>query len=177
MPRVLIQRKSTRGAELACGKCKDPIEPGTEYRKWSFFRQRTPHVRCMKPECAPRPSELTQSLLSNVLGAYEVLEDAVSGDFCEDDAQSAADDLQSAAEETAGEYEAAAEAFNGEGPNQERADALNDFANEIDLDLSGEPGTVEDELKEGAHDDELREWADWRDGIRTQVEGLEVPSE
>jgi hypothetical protein len=41
-----------------------------------------------------------------------------------------ANDVISAAEDAQGEYETAAEAFGGEGPHQERADAADEFGNE-----------------------------------------------
>ena len=59
MPRVTIV-KGARKDQGDCGKCGTKIKKGDSYHWWKF-RYGGRHVRCLKPECAPKPSDLTQS--------------------------------------------------------------------------------------------------------------------
>jgi hypothetical protein len=43
-----------------CSKCGTEIKRGDGYRWWKF-RYGSKYVRCSKPDCAPRPADLTQS--------------------------------------------------------------------------------------------------------------------
>lgn len=59
MPRVNTIQKC-RKSPGPCGRCGKPINPGDPYRYWEF-RFGGKHVRCLAPECSPRPRDLTQS--------------------------------------------------------------------------------------------------------------------
>jgi hypothetical protein len=129
MPRVITQRKNRAGKERSCGKCGDVIQPGEEYKKWSF-RYGGTRYRCMKPGCSPRPSDLTQSKMAEVYAAIEGAEDELPGtdfDGIEDLVHGVAETVSEIAEE----YREAAEPFGGEGENAERADELEGFADEL----------------------------------------------
>lgn len=146
MPRVLVKKKSTRGREISCGKCGKKIEPGMHYRQWSF-RYGGTRYRCNEAACAPRPSDLTQSLMGSVYDALDDLQGAVPQD--QDDAESLIQDCTNAAEEVKDQYEEAAESFGGEGPNRERADALEDFINELEgIETEKEDGESKDDYAE-----------------------------
>ena len=72
MARVTLVKKA-RKDQGSC-KCGTKIKTGDEYRWWQFrFGPR--NVRCMKPECAPRGSDLTQS---EFLSQLSNIEDSVS---------------------------------------------------------------------------------------------------
>ena len=59
MPRVTTVKKAQK-AQGECGKCNAKIKEGDGY-KWWKFRFGGRRVRCLKSECAPKPSDLTQS--------------------------------------------------------------------------------------------------------------------
>jgi hypothetical protein len=178
MPRVTTQATRT---ERNCGKCGDLIPRGSNYRKWAFFRQRTPHVRCLKPTCAPRPSELTQSLLATIYGAQEALEDSLVDDFTPEVVESGLQDLIDACEEVAGQYEEAAEPFNNEGEHQERAEAVQDFQSEVesvewddhpDEEFEPTPGLDAEEATQ-EREEYAEAWTTWRETVRENIGALD----
>src|SRR5215831_1315257 len=75
MPRVNTKKKSKAGKQVICGRCRIAIQPGQQYRSWSFRFGGT-HFRCMAPRCNPRASELTQSQASGMYELTERIEDA-----------------------------------------------------------------------------------------------------
>jgi hypothetical protein len=130
MPRVNTQKKSTRGKDIRCGRCGAEIVPGEDYFKWSF-RYGGTRTNCYRHR--PRPSELTQSKLSEVYAAVESAEDALKGEgLTVSDIQEAVGEVAEVVEEVAGEYEEAAEPFNYQGEHQERADELRDWGSELE---------------------------------------------
>lgn len=141
MPRVITKKKSSAGKPYACGKCRRPIEPGEDYRSWSF-RYGGTYRRCFRPECAPRPSELTQSLMSSVYAAQEEFSDGAPYETVAD-VVTAVEMVRDAAEEVREQYEAAAEPFGGQGEHQDRADELESWISDLESfspedDLDGE---------------------------------------
>lgn len=59
MPRVTAVKKAQKN-QGECGRCGIKIKKGDGYRWWKFnFGGR--HVRCLKPDCAPKPRDLTRS--------------------------------------------------------------------------------------------------------------------
>lgn len=137
MPRVIVQKKNRSGKERACGKCQTVIQPGEQYKKWSF-RYGGTRYRCMKPECAPRPSDLTQSKMSEVYAALENAQDALPATAYED-LEELLREAGETASEIAEEYREAAEPFGGEGENAERADELEGYADELQSFQPDEP--------------------------------------
>lgn len=112
-----------------CSKCGDPIWAGTAYLYWEpGFRSSYKVRRCTKASCYPRPSERESSLMQEIMAAMEAAEDAADAfeQTGEDtsDLESALEEVQSAIENVASQYRDAAEAFNGQGPNAEKADDL-----------------------------------------------------
>lgn len=127
MPKVYTYKTQARRKTTEpyrCIRCREDILPGQERYEWSFryggtYRQ---HVSCGYP----KRSQLTQSKMGAVYDAI----DEPWGDTQEE----IATNLENAAEvvrEVASEYEDAAEAFGGAGENQERAEALEAFADEL----------------------------------------------
>jgi hypothetical protein len=128
MPKVEVRTKSVRG-DYKCGKCGDAINPGTVYYTWSF-RYGGTHRRHF--ECGrPRPSELTQSRMSDVYAAQEAFQDLGTEASYEDQA-AAVQDLIDTVTEVAGEYEAAAEPFGNSGENQERYEMLEGWVTDLE---------------------------------------------
>ena len=150
MPRVMTKTKNRAGKERACGKCRRPILPGEKYRTWSF-RYGGTYFRCHRAECSPRPSELTQSLMSSVYAAQESFEDQASAGFeSVEDVRTALQEVVDAATEVKEQYEQAAEPFGGAGEHQERADELESWIGELEgfyPDDEPEDGTDEEKAE------------------------------
>jgi len=131
MPRVQTKTKIKLGADRKCGRCGEAIEPGQQYRQWSF-RYGGTHYRCMRTQCAPRQSDLTQSKMQAVYLAIEDAEDSV-GDVEDHEALSSlVEGVADVVREVADEYTEAAEPFGGQGENQERAEELEGWADELE---------------------------------------------
>lgn len=157
MPKVHTKAKRNTGRRIVCGRCGEEILPGETYRSWSFYRQRTPNVRCYRSTCDPRPSELTSSIVSDVLSAIEDAQEQLAGEFAVEDAESAVEAIKEAAEAARDQYSEAAEPFNGEGIHQERADGMESFATEVEgVEVDNHPGDDEPvlEIREGVPEGE-----------------------
>lgn len=133
MPRVFSKTKSTRGKQYTCVKCAKPIVAGERYHEWSFRfgGDRRQHAACGYP----KQSQLTQSKMSSVYAAIESAEESINSATTVEDVKSALDTCAEEVRQVADEYREAAEAMGaaGEGSiSEERADALNDFADELE---------------------------------------------
>jgi hypothetical protein len=117
-----------------CGRCGDPIHAGDGYRHFTpGFRSRNKQVRCMKPACTPRPSELTNSKLSEAYAAQEDAQATIGQAATMDDITSALEDAAGRAREVAEEYESAVQAAPMlEDQVRESIDALETWADELD---------------------------------------------
>jgi len=88
MARVKVVKKA-RKDQGKCGRCGEEIKAGMPYRHWSF-RYGGTRKRCMKAECFPKMSDLTNNeKLATFYAAVESLESARGGD--KDDLASAID--------------------------------------------------------------------------------------
>lgn len=76
MPRVTSVEKC-RHSPGSCGRCGCKIKTGESY-KWWKFRHSAKSIRCAKPECAPKSSELTQSEFWSAV--YSLQENHFSGE-------------------------------------------------------------------------------------------------
>lgn len=148
MPRVTVARKNRAGHERSCGRCQQPIEPGQQYRQWSF-RYGGTHYRCMRPGCAPRRSELTQSKMGTVYSAVEAAEDELDNGKLDTEAIEAlvTEQVAEAVREVAEEYREADEAFGGMGATEssERADELEGWADDLESFAAEEHASTCDE--------------------------------
>ena len=79
MPRVMIVKKAQKN-QGECGKCGAKIKKGDGY-KWWKFRYGGRRVRCLKPECSPKPSDLTQSEFYGTLYAIQESVETALDDF------------------------------------------------------------------------------------------------
>lgn len=165
MPRVNHVTKA-RKSPGSCGKCHVTINPGNPY-KWIKFRYGGKVIRC--GSCVFRPSDLTQSKLSQVYAAQESIEDYLDGwggDL--DDLRSEVDSAAEQIREVAQEYEDAADAMGEAGEqHRENADELNGWVD----------GTIEnlslDEFEGEKDDDDEPKDAEafdtWKQGIVDEV--------
>lgn len=151
-------QKARKGPQPVCTKCRQAIEPGQMRYSWSFFRGATlsRHQACG----APRPSELTQSNASELYAAQEAIQDALAArpvddidsfNYWRDDIASMLDDASATARDVGEMYAEAAEPFGGQGDNQDRADACEDWASMLD-DGSSNVTAVEVDVDVNAHD-------------------------
>lgn len=133
--RVSTADKTRPLPNRTCSKCHVEIKPGDPYLYWEpYFRSNTITVRCMKAECFPRPSERESSLMAEVLSAQESAEAQLNDLSSAEDAsffESIRDEVAEAVESVKDQYTEAAEAFNGQGPNQEKADELESAYDEL----------------------------------------------
>lgn len=115
------------------------IKKGDTYYKWSF-RYGGEH----KSKNPPRPSQLTQSKMSEALAAGEALEDSITGATCPQDIVDAIADAVSSIQSVAEEYRDSASNMAVQGGAvydecEEKADGLENWAN----DLEGSSNNIE----------------------------------
>lgn len=135
-----------------CSKCGDPIKKGDGYRHASPGFRGSKIVRCLKPECSFRGSDLTTSKLATVYAAQEAAEDDVAQAEDADGLKAAMEAVAEAAREVADEYREAAEAMGEAGyENEERADTLESYADEVE---GFDPDASCDECGGSGHQDE-----------------------
>lgn len=135
--------------------CEVVIEKGMPYLWYKVgFRSKHKHVRCV--DHPPRPSERESSNLASAYAAVEDFEDQIGGLETVDDIQSALEEVAEAFRELASEYEEASTDDNGTVFNtvaEERAEALESAADEIDGWYPDEDEPAKCEKHEGEEDD------------------------
>jgi superfamily I DNA/RNA helicase len=145
MPRVTLVQHA-RKSQGSCGKCGTKIKIGDSYRWWKF-RYGGRYIRCAKPECAPRASDLTQSAFySQLYSIQDALSDAIANQST-DDMQAVADDLRSLGEECSSNRDNMPEALQDSETGellQTRADECESRADEIDSAISDLEGLTTD---------------------------------
>lgn len=157
--------KHAKKKGIACGKCHDKIKPsrdekqtvtdkrtgkskkkivrvlGDSYR-WIKFNRGPTLIRCMKPECAFRQSDMTRGKMSGVYAAQESAQDSIAeweGENVEDLKQILSDAAE-AIKEVAQEYTDSADnieqAFTGGSATadecKEKAESLESWADELE---------------------------------------------
>ena len=134
MPRV-NRVEHCRKSPGACGKCGEEIKIKDAYVWWKF-RYGGKCIRCAKPGCVPKPSDLTQSEFYGTL--YSIQEAGFTADTLED-LESERDDIKGQLEELRDEQEekrsnmpeSLQESDTGN-TLQERYDALEEAVNNLD---------------------------------------------
>lgn len=184
--------KAARKAQGKCGKCGDPIPVGAAYRHFAVGFRGSKRVRCMKPTCTPRTSELESSLVADIYVAVEGAQDSIAAmDTPTDpsDVESAVQDLtstvqevQDAIDQVAEQYRDQDEAFGGNGTTEgaERADTLegNDLGSWEPTTDSPDPCDDHDSPTAGceACQEALDAW--WADVVQEAndaLDGIELP--
>lgn len=169
--------------ELTCGKCSDKIRASRDEKqrvlnkrtgkkewkevrvlgdgyRWIKFNRGPKKIRCMKPECAFRASDMTTSdKLSRVYAAQETAQDVVDS-WDGEDIETLREALQTAAEEireVASEYNESADNMEQAFPNgsptiddcREKAESLESWADELEQnDLTEWDGPEEEDESE-----------------------------
>ncbi len=179
MARVTTVERA-RKAPGRCGKCGDEIGVGDAYSHASPGFRGPKLVRCSKPACRFRPSDLTTSNMAEVYAAQEVAHDDLDGlgDDWEtvDDVQQI---LQTCADEARGvaeQYTEAADAMGAAGEeHQEKADAIESWCDDLENTTFDDPPTPDEDADDDAVADE---WDSWREGVldaaREAIDNLEV---
>lgn len=142
MPRV-NHVKAARKHQGTCEKCGCELPVGSPYRYWEF-RYGGTHKRCMKPECSPKASDLTQS---EFLGQLYDLQDRLGSIESEDDRDSLADDIEQLGQEQRDKFDNMPEGLQQGDTGQlleGRADGCDDWAER----LRGHDYPTEDDLEE-----------------------------
>lgn len=130
----IVQKASVRVAakNFHCGQCGKLIEPGMSY-KWAKGRYTARKIRCAEHNF--RRSDLTDAIWGEAQSAVEAVEDAIAaakgpGDW--ESVNDAFEALKESAEEVRSQYEQAAEPFQGQGENAERAEQMQDWISELE---------------------------------------------
>lgn len=167
-----------------CGHCGVPLPPGSAYRYWKpGFHGRTKYRRCMKPECAPKRSELESSKLVDAYQAIEAAEEEIEKATTVEDVKDGISDCAGAIETLIGEYEDSIQ----ENPMledqlREKIDQLQTFVDELQgFDPDDEPEEPEpfeeaEPVRKNFESDEdfidaHAEWAEWK---QESADALEV---
>lgn len=173
-----------------CEKCRGPINPGDQYRYFQVgFRNSFKHIRCMKPGCTPRPSELTNSKVSSIMAAQEGAGDeldALTASVGEpSDITAIVERVAEAIEEVKGEYEEGLEAWPGGNSNiQERVDTLESAYDELSsFQFSGDESKPGCDEHEGEPQDDCDAceasagiwWSDLVQEARDAIDQVELP--
>lgn len=160
----VVEVKHAR-SEYRCEKDGTTIAKGDPYRWYVVgFRSKYRHIRCMKPACAPRPSERESSNLSEVYAAQESAADELgnlstsieSPDQGEPLVEEIKSILQTAADsirEVADGYREADENFGG-GGNTEMGEWADTLEEGIDALEGWDPETSAEDIDGcGEHED------------------------
>jgi hypothetical protein len=149
--KLKTKNKGIKVETYPCRKCEEPIKPGEQYYEWKH--RNSPFSRQHQSHGAPKQSELCSGKMSGVYAATEELSDVIDAASRDNNPSSLADALMACAEavrEVAQEYEdnrgnmpEGLQDGNVGTDMQEKADALNDFA---------------DSLESAASDSEVTDW-------------------
>lgn len=188
--RVYTTKKS-RKAQRPCEKCGVELPVGSGYLYYYVgFRSNFKHVRCLKSECFPKPSERESSLFSSVLAAQESFHDQVGQADSPEDIEALVQEVADAVDELKSEYESALDQWeNGNEQLQEKVDHYESQHSELDgwswggssdYDLCEEHEGREDEVGEEAIQEcsdcqeKREEWLEeCRDAAREVVDSVE----
>lgn len=176
--RVYTTQKS-RKDQKPCGKCGVELPKGTGYKYFYVgFRSNFKQVRCLKPECSPRQSELESSKVASFYAAQETFEDNIDSLDTKDDIEAAVQEVAEACGSLRDEYQEGLDAWeHGNEQMQEKVDHWDSMESELNswtFDGNDEPDHCDEHASRSDwEDDEVQECADcqekreeWLDEIR-----------
>lgn len=180
MPRV-NSVKHARKSPGTCCKCSTKIKKREPYLWWKF-RFGGKYIRCSKPECYPRASDLTQSAFWGAIGdlqarEFAACEDSDALESERDDIISELESLRDEQEEKRGNMPDALQESDTGNLLQERYDALDEAVNELQsadcsIDIEDEPEKNPKE-SDKKFDSRHEEWEQDRqeklDAVREQI--------
>lgn len=156
MPRINTIEKS-RKVQI-CGHCHRWIPVGDGYR-WIKLRYGPKQVRCTKPGCHFKPTDLSSSKTARIEEAIDDARTEIGNAESHDEIQGSLQAVAGVAREVAEEYQEASDNWAGGNGNeefQEKADACESFASDLDgWSFSGEED--ESAIREQAAEDMERE--------------------
>lgn len=160
-----------------CGKCGDTIRKGQSYVWWAF-RYGGKRVRCSKPECAPKPADLTQSeFYSTLYGIQEETFAGTTADELKDQRDSVVSELNDLAEETRGKFDNMPEGLQQGDTGQmleERADACESAVSDLEgVDIEDED-REEDETDEAYNERNEQHLEEVRQELQDALSGISV---
>lgn len=132
MPRINTIEKSRK--VQVCGRCRRGIPVGDGYR-WIKPRYGSKQIRCMKPECAFKPTDLSSSKVARIEEAIDDARTEIENAKSHDEIQGALQAVADVAREVAEEYQEASDNWAGGNGNeefQEKADSCESFASDLD---------------------------------------------
>lgn len=168
---------------LTCGHCHETIPKGAGYH-WTKPRYGSRKVRCLKPACAFKPSDLSSAKSAVIHDAIDDARDQIQSAESHDDIQSILQSVADTAREIGQEYQDASDAWaggNGHPDFQEKADQCESFADELEgWSFSGEADeeTIRAEAadgkeeRDGTADLEDEAWQAVLDEMRNEAEGV-----
>lgn len=169
MPRINTIQNSRK--PVTCSHCHTTLPPGSTYR-WIKPRYGSKHIRCTKPECQFKPTDLSMSKTARI---EEAIDDARTDIYIassHDELQTVLQSVADVAREVADEYQEASDNWaggNGHEEFQEKADMCNSFADELEgWSCSGEED--EDAVRQIAADDVEREEGESDEDYNTRVQ-------
>lgn len=141
--------------ELVCDHCHEKIFKGAGYR-WTKPRYGSRKVRCLKPACAFKSSDLSSAKSAFIHDAIDTARDEIQNAQSHDDVQSALQSVAYVAREIGQEYQDASDQWAGGSGHpefQEKADICESFADKLESwSFSGE--TDEETIKAAVKEDE-----------------------
>jgi hypothetical protein len=132
MPRINTVPKSRK--PVICSHCHIPLPPGSTYR-WIKLRYGSKQIRCTKPECQFKPTDLSTSKTARIEEAIDEARTDIYVASSHDELQTALQSVADVAREVADEYQEASDNWaggNGHEEFQEKADTCNSFADELE---------------------------------------------
>lgn len=126
--------KKSRKDQGKCGKCGTELPAGSGYLYFYVgFRSNYKHVRCLKAECYPKPSERESSMAAGALAAKEAFEASIDELETVEDIQAAVQEVADGFREVSEEYQGSLDGWeNGNEQLQERVDHYEDQASELE---------------------------------------------
>lgn len=133
MSRVFTIEKSRKSHK--CGNCGDTIKVGEPYR-WTKPRYGGKKVRCVKPSCKFRQSDLSGAKTAVIYDAIEDAQKVIETAESHEEIQAALQGVAEVARDVGSEYEDANSSWAGGSTSnpefEEKAEACNSFADELE---------------------------------------------
>lgn len=189
MARVKTVKKARKDPGF-CGRCREELKKGDAYKWWSFYRSKHKNIRCLKPECRPRASELTESKFAEVYEAQEMVDDELSkfDEYVQaldlppdsdgamtveeilDNYRQLCDEAASQIEDVANEYRDSAYTIQDSFPDSEKAQDLEACADELEAYATDLRDCVDNLDEVPPAEDGPQALSDWLEELRSCVE-------
>jgi hypothetical protein len=166
--------RAARKPQGKCGGCGVPIVPGDSYRSWPLgYRSKARGVRCMKPACSPRRSEIESGIMADAFAAQEDCAAEIDAAVAVADITDALETCAQSAQDVASQYEdAVSRAPMLEESVRGKIEALETWADDLGrFDPAAEFGLGDADAETSVDYDTLQAV---KDAAREVVDGLEA---